>query len=34
MIAMQQMRATVVCPRQNLRMVIPDAPAIRDDGTL
>jgi hypothetical protein len=34
MIAMQQMRATVVCPRQNLRMVIPELPETRTDNTI
>jgi hypothetical protein len=31
MVAMQQLRGTVVCPRQNLRMAIPQLPR---DGTI
>jgi len=31
MAAMQQLRGTVICPRQNLRMVIPEPPR---DGTI
>jgi hypothetical protein len=31
MVAMEQLRGTVVCPRQNLRMAIPELPR---DGTI
>jgi hypothetical protein len=31
---MQELRSTVVCPRQNLRMVIPEPSSIRTDGTI
>jgi hypothetical protein len=34
MAAMQELRGTVVCPRQSLRMVIPVPPAMRTDGTI
>jgi hypothetical protein len=32
--AMQELRSTVICPRPNLRIVIPERPAMRMDGTL
>jgi hypothetical protein len=32
--AMQDLSRTVVCPRQNLRMVIPAPPAMPTDGTI
>ncbi len=32
--AMQQLRGTVICPRQNLRIEIPQPPAMRTDGTI
>ncbi len=32
--AMQQLSRTVICPRQNLRIVIPAPPVMRTDGTI
>jgi hypothetical protein len=32
--AMQELRSTVICPRPNLRIVIPEMPAMRTDGTI
>jgi hypothetical protein len=34
MVAMQQLRRRVVCPRQNLRIVIPEPPEMQTDGTI
>ncbi|HXM22794.1 MAG TPA: hypothetical protein VN948_16165 [Terriglobales bacterium] len=34
MVTMQQLGRTVVCPRQNLRIVIPELPSMRTDGTI
>ena len=34
MVAMQQLRSTMVCPRQNLRIVIPERGSMRIDGTI
>ena len=34
MLAMQQLRGTAICPRQNLRIVIPERPSMRTDGTI
>jgi hypothetical protein len=32
--AMQELGGTVICPRQHLRIVIPEIPATRTDGTI
>jgi hypothetical protein len=32
--AMQQLRSTMIRPRQNLRMAIPEPPSMRLDGTI
>jgi hypothetical protein len=32
--AMQQLRGTVICPRQNLRIVMPEPPLMHTDGTI
>lgn len=32
--AMQEFSGAVICPRRNLRIVIPEMPAIRTDGTI
>jgi hypothetical protein len=32
--AMQQLSRKVICPRQNLRIVIPSPPVMRTDGTI
>jgi len=32
--AMQELGDPVICPRQNLRIVIPELPAMRTDGTI
>lgn len=34
MAAMQEFRGAVICPRQNLRIVIPEIPPMRTDGTI
>jgi len=34
MAAMRQLGASVICPRENLRIVIPERPAMRADGTI
>jgi hypothetical protein len=32
--AMQQLRSQTICPRQSLRIVIPDRPSMPHDGTI
>ncbi len=34
MAAMQEFGGAVICPRQNLRVVIPELPEMRTDGTI
>jgi hypothetical protein len=34
MVAMQQLRSTVIWPRPNVRIVIPETPSTRTDGTI
>lgn len=34
MVAIEELRGTVVCPRQNLWIVIPEPPSMRTDGTI
>jgi hypothetical protein len=34
MVAIEELRGTVICPRPNLRIVIPEPPAMRMDGTI